>query len=209
MIEELAKFGIEVPEEKSEDVKSYLEGLSKIDPERAESFLESEEGKRLLQPRLDKYFSKGLETWKEKTLPEIVDSEVSKRMPTETEEQKRIRQLEEQIQSEKSARITESARNKALSYATEKGIPASLVEFAVSSDIDKTMEKMNALSTVFNEAVSKAVEGKFKDNGRSVSESEKGPASLQDEIRAAEVAGDFKKAIALKNKMLMQKFAEQ
>lgn len=209
MIEELAKIGIEVPDEKTEDVKSYLEGLSKIDPERVESFLESEDGKKLLQPRYDRYFSKGLETWKEKSLPGLVEEKIKEKFPGETEEQKKIRQLEEQINSEKSARITESARNKALSYATEKGIPTSLVEFAVSSDIDKTMEKMQALSTVFNEAVSKAVDGKFKDNGRTVSESEKGPASLNDEIRAAEVAGDFKKAIALKNKLLMQKFAEQ
>jgi len=50
--------------------------------------LEDESVKRFMQPILDKYFSKGLATWKENHLPE----EILKAMaPLETEEAKRIR----------------------------------------------------------------------------------------------------------------------
>ena len=176
----------------------------KLTPEKVESYLESEEGQKILQPRLDKYFSKGLETWKEKTLPNVIEEEIKKKFPEETEEQKRLRQLEEKLTEAENARVRESAKNKALNYASESGIPAALVEYAVVSDVDKTTENMEKLSAVWKESIKKAVENKFKENGRDVDSPGKQPANLQEEIKAAEAAGDWKKSILLKQKLRRQ-----
>jgi len=60
----------------NQDVQSYLKGLNPITPEGVTSFLDTAEGKKMLQPKLDAHFTKGLETWKEKTLPSILDDEI-------------------------------------------------------------------------------------------------------------------------------------
>ena len=179
-----------------------------LTPDKVEEYLESEQGKKILQPRLDKYFTKGLETWKEKTLPDVVEQEIKKKFPEETEEQKKLRQLEEKLQQAESARLKESARNKALSYASANGIPSELVDYAVQADVDKTMENVQSLANIWKESIKKAVEGKFKESGRDIQEPEKTPADLKDQIRAAEEAGDFKKSIMLKSRLMKKNKGE-
>ena len=70
----------------TDEVKSLFTGF--IPKDQLESYLDSEEGKKLLQPRLDKYFTKGLETWKANNLKKEVEAEINKRFPPETEEAK-------------------------------------------------------------------------------------------------------------------------
>ena len=179
-----------------------------LTPDKVEEYLESEKGKKILQPRLDKYFTKGLETWKEKTLPDVVEQEIKKKFPEETEEQKKLRQLEEKLQQAENARLKESARNKALSYASANGIPSELVDYAVQSDVDKTIENVQSLANIWKESIKKEVEGKFKESGRDIQEPEKTPADLKDQIRAAEEAGDFKKSIMLKSRLMKKNKGE-
>jgi hypothetical protein len=64
----------------NQEVHNYLRGLY-LTPESVASFLDTPEGKKLLQPRLDQHFTKGLETWKEKTLPSLLDEEIKKKFP--------------------------------------------------------------------------------------------------------------------------------
>ena len=191
-----------VTEGKEEDLKKHLTGLTAVTPERASEFLDSDDGKKLLQPRLDKHFTKGLETWKEKTLPAEIEKEIAKRFPAETEEQKEMRKLREDLEKEKAARVRESARNKAISAASQKGIPAELVEFAIGSDEQETLDKLEVLSSVWGKSLEVAVDGKIKKTGRDVTEPSGTPPDLDEQIRQAEAAGDWSKAISLKGQKL-------
>ena len=47
-----------------------------VNAETVEAFLETDEGRRLLQPRLDKYFTKGLKTWQDNNLEKEVQARV-------------------------------------------------------------------------------------------------------------------------------------
>lgn len=164
-LEEIKKFLEENKD--TEEVKDYLAGLAKPTPEGVTAFLDTAEGKKLLQPRLDQHFTKGLETWKEKTLPTLLDDEIKKKFPGETEEQKRLRKLEEELALERQARVKSELVNKATTLATQKGLPVEIIGYFVGQDEDTTVNNLTALESIWQQALEKAVEAKFKDSGRS------------------------------------------
>jgi transposase len=173
----------------NEEVKNYLAGLSKPTPEGVTAFLDTAEGKKLLQPRLDQHFTKGLETWKEKTLPSLLDEEIKKKFPGETEEQKRLRKLEEELAKERQARVKSELINKATTLATQKGLPVELVSYFVGQDEESTTNNLTALENIWQQHLEKAVAEKFKDNGRSPNAGSGAPKStieqLQEQLKTA------------------------
>lgn len=149
----------------NQEVQNYLKGLY-LTPEGVKGYLDTEEGKKILQPRLDAHFTKGLETWKEKTLPTILDEEIKKKFPGETEEQKRLRNLEEELAKERQARVKSELVNKATTLATQKGLPVEIVSYFVGQDEDTTVSNLTALENIWQQNLEKAVEAKFKESGR-------------------------------------------
>lgn len=150
------------------DVQAYLNTLSTPTVEGVEGFLDSPEGRKLLQPRLDSNFTKGLNTWKEKNLDKLIEDEVKKRNPEETPEQKRIRELEEKIEQAEKARNRESLVNKALKVAKEKNLPDSIVDFFVAEDEEGTTSNLAKLEEAYTKALQAAVDEKFKAGGRTL-----------------------------------------
>jgi hypothetical protein len=146
----------------NEEVKTYLSELKTVSKDDVEGYLETSEGKKLLQPRLDKNFSKGLETWKEKNLNALVEDEYRKKNPEETEEQKRIRQLEEKLNAAEKKSQREALLNKALGVVDEKGLPKKLVNYFVGEDEDSTLSNL----TQFEEALSEWTKGQTKLKGK-------------------------------------------
>lgn len=134
-------------------------------------YLETPEGKREMQPILDSYFTKGLQTWKEKTMPSLIEEEIKKRFPDETEEQKRLRILEEELAKERQARLKSDLINKATQIATQKGMPVELVGYFVGQDEEETINNLTALEEIWTRSIEEAVKEKFKENGRHVSPS--------------------------------------
>ncbi len=162
----------------NQEVQNYIQGLVALTPDRVEKFLEeNEEGKKLLQPRLDKYFTKGLETWKQKTLPTIVDEEVKKRVPDETPEAKRLRELEEKLTNIEKSRVKAELKSLAIKQASEKGLPTDLVEYLVADDEETTIKNLNSVIESFNKAVEEKVKARFKENGREPQEPSNEPVS--------------------------------
>lgn len=188
------------------EVVAYLEGVKKtaITPETATAFLDAEEGKKLLQPRLDSHFTKGLETWKAKTFPGVLEEEIKKRFPDETKEQKEMRQVKEELAAEKKERIRASLKATALSFMTTKALPVELVDFVIGDDEDKTNANLATIEKVWNSQVQALVEKKFKDGGFNPKKKDNQPPDLDTEIAKAEAAKDWGKAIALKNQKAAQ-----
>lgn len=161
----------------NEDVKTYLEELRRPTAVDVEGFLDTEEGKKLLQPRLDQYFTKGLNTWKEKNLEKLVEERVKELYPEETEEQKRIRALEKKIEETERAAKRQELLNKAVKQATEKGLPSDIVDFFLGEDEETTLSNLSMFEEKYNEAVQKAVDAKFKANGTDFNEGGTGQPS--------------------------------
>lgn len=165
-IEEIKQF-LEQNKE-NEEVKAFVGELSAVSADKVKGFLETEEGKKLLQPRLDQHFTKGLETWKDNNLKKIVEEEVSKRNPSKTPEQIEVEKLRKEIEAEKAARNRETLVNKALKAADEKKLPKDVIDFFIGENEDSTLENLSKLEESFNAAVQAAVDVKFKESGREI-----------------------------------------
>ncbi|WP_144482331.1 DUF4355 domain-containing protein [Bacillus pumilus] len=165
-IEEIKQF-LEKNKE-NEEVKAFVGELSAVSADKVKGFLETEEGKKVLQPRLDQHFTKGLATWKENNLEKIVEDEVSKRNPSKTPEQLEIEKLRKDMESERNARNREKLVNTALKVADKKMLPKDVIDFFIGENEESTIENLGKLEESFNAAVQTAVDAKFKDSGREI-----------------------------------------
>jgi len=150
------------------DVQSVVNEFKTVSDDDVRSYLDTDDGKKILRPILDRYHSKSLQTWKDNNLQTIVDEEVAKRNPEETEEQKRIRKLEEELENrDKQAKRT-TLENKAIKLAQEKSLPTDLVNFFIGDDEETTSANLDAFKEKLDATVQAQVEQKFKENGRDV-----------------------------------------
>ncbi|MBN4920493.1 DUF4355 domain-containing protein [Staphylococcus sp. EG-SA-11] len=168
-IEEVKSFFEEHKDDK--EVKDYLKGLKTVSVDDIKGFLDTEEGKRFIQPELDRYHSKGLESWKEKNLEDLIEQEVRKRNPEQSEEQKRISALEQELEKRDAEAKREKLRSNALGKAQELNLPTSLVDRFLGDSDEDTEQNLKALKETFDKYVQKGVESKFKSSGRDVKES--------------------------------------
>ncbi|WP_342488544.1 DUF4355 domain-containing protein [Cytobacillus sp. FSL W7-1323] len=150
------------------EVISYLGELSMPTVEGVKGFLETEEGKSILQPKLDSYFTRGLDTWKKNNLDSLIDEEVKKRNPAKTPEQLELEKLRKDIEDERKARNRETLVNKALKVAKEKNLPDGIIDFFIAEDEEKTLSNLTKLEEEYNKAVQSGVDSKFKENGRDI-----------------------------------------
>lgn len=88
--------------EKDESVISFLAEMNPDKPVTAEQvneFLSTEDGQKVIQPMLDRHTTEGIKTYRknqfDREVKSAVAAEILKINPTETPEQKRIRELEE------------------------------------------------------------------------------------------------------------------
>ncbi|MEI2392201.1 DUF4355 domain-containing protein [Priestia megaterium] len=124
------------------------------------------EGKTWLQSFADTRVTEAIKTYENKTLPKKLDEEIAKRYPAETEDQKKLRELQQQMDSLKNENLREALRNKALSVATEKNLPSKLVDFFIGKDEESTISNLGVLEDIFSTSVQQAVEARFKEGGR-------------------------------------------
>ncbi|HDD0687799.1 TPA: DUF4355 domain-containing protein [Staphylococcus aureus] len=169
-IEEVKSFFEEHKDDK--EVKDYLNGLKTVSVDDVKGFLDTEEGKRFIQPELDRYHSKGLESWKEKNLENLIEQEVRKRNPEQSEEQKRISALEKELEKRDAEAKREKLRSNALGKAQELNLPTSLVDRFLGDSDEDTEQNLKALKETFDKYVQEGVESKFKSSGRDVKESQ-------------------------------------
>lgn len=161
----------EITFEQLQEVLTSNEELAKkvtsslLTPDTINGYLESEEGKKALQPKLDSYFSKGLDTWKNNNLQKIIDEEVAKRNPAETPEQKAIREMQQQMAKINSEKVKAEQIALGQAIASEKGLPTSLVPYFVGDNESDTRNKLNFLELEYKSTLEKQVEARLKSAG--------------------------------------------
>lgn len=164
------------------EVSAYLGELRQPTAQDVEGYLDTAEGQKVLQPRLDSYFTKGLNTWKENNLGKLVDAEVKKLNPEMTEEQRQINELKQQLEDQRREATREKLMNKAISHATEKELPSDskLLSFFIGDDEETTLANLSTFEEKYQSAVQKAIESKFKESGREIESGSKPANNIQD-----------------------------
>lgn len=144
----------------SEDVKNFLNGFSSLDV--FKNKINDPDFKSFIDSEKDKHSSKSLETWKQNNLQKLIDEAVKKANPTETDEQKKIRELTERIDKAEKEKTHESLRNKALKIASDKKLPSELVDFFIGQDEETTTKNLESLENVLNTKVNALAEERLK-----------------------------------------------
>jgi hypothetical protein len=145
----------------------FIKGLKTVNLDSVKEFLEKDDsGKKYMQSLNDAAVTKGIATFKEKTMPGLIEEEIKKKFPDETDEQKKLRILTEDQVKLKDEIKRKDLLNKAISIATDKKLPLKLVERFLGDDEETTIKNLELLETEYNGAITSAVEDKFKENGR-------------------------------------------
>ncbi|WP_194750332.1 DUF4355 domain-containing protein [Staphylococcus chromogenes] len=173
------------------EVKEYLSGLKTVSVDDVKGFLDTEEGKRFIQPELDRYHTKGLESWKEKNLENLIEKEVQKRNPEQSEEQKRISALEKELEKRDAEAKREKLKSYALGKAQEMNLPPSLVDRFLGDSDEDTEANLKELKETFDKYVKEGVESKFKSSGRNVREAQNNGEDLSNLKSIEEMAREI------------------
>lgn len=152
--------------EESEDVKTYLQDLNKVNVEGIEHYVtEDEEGKKWFDSVKDKHFNKALDTWKTNNLTKLIDDEVKKKFPSKDEKDIEVENLKVEIEKMKQEKLHEALTSKAIKIASDKNLPLNLVDFFIAQDEEATVNNLKILEESFNKEVQKAVEKRLKNEG--------------------------------------------
>lgn len=155
--------------EASEDVVKFVEGLKPVSVETVKDFVENnEEGKKLLNTLTDQRVTKGIESWKQNNLQKTLDDEIAKRYPPETEEAKRLRELEKRLSEQENTIKKKDLLTAAIKKAGEKGLPINIIDRLLGDDEESTEKNLNLFETEFKKAIETQVNEKFKQGGRDI-----------------------------------------
>ena len=156
LLKELKQF------ENTDEYKTFVNGL--VNDERVTAYLDTDGGKKLMQPRLDSHFSKSLETWKSNNLDKLVNEKVKELYPEADPKDTELAAVKAELEKMKSESLRKDLTNKALKIANEKGLPTDLVDFFIGSDEKATNENITKFEKAFNDSVGSAVQKKLKDS---------------------------------------------
>lgn len=92
----------------------------------------------------------------------MIDEAVTKANPQETQEQKKIRELEERLNQKEKAETRQALLNKSLVIADEKKLPKDLLEYFLGENEETTTKNIEKLETVFNKHVETVVNERLK-----------------------------------------------
>ena len=192
-----------------DEVKNFIEKvnpLTGLTDDTIDAFVEKT---AILKSARDRFTTNGVETYKTNTMPdkikEALDKFKAENYPDETPEQKAMKEMKADLLTEKAARLKSEILNKAIKYSDKK-IPVTLVDFAVTNDLEETIKRIDNLERVMKAERESAIKVFTKENGRIP---EKGNLenidSLQKRYNDAKAKGDTVEMMKLSSLMHKQK----
>ena len=147
------------PQEQQDQLQQVEKEQKKIemDIDQLKQWIVTDEGKRFLQPILDRHFSKGLKTWQENNLEKLVNEEVERRFPTDPKE-KEILKLKNEL---KAKEISEVAVN----TLAEHQLPPTLARFFIGESVEDTKTGLEEFINTFKQTVNKEIKERLKPFG--------------------------------------------
>jgi hypothetical protein len=174
----------------SEEVQEYLQGF-RTEPSVEEilaKFESDESLQKWLESEKDKHFSKGLETFKQKTMPKIIEDEIRKRTTGKDEKDLQLDSLKAEIEKIKRDKLRESLKNEAFKFANENKLPSDLIDYfiAIESEDDEegtkskesTLSNLNRLKEVWTNHLQESVTERMKSNGYTPKDGDSKPTTL-------------------------------
>ena len=174
-----------------EESKAALINKENLTLEELKNIINENEGfKAWLSSEKDRHFSTSLNTWKENNLSKEVEKEISKRYPAETEEQKKLRDLELKLQAmEQESKMKELKAN-TMRVINDKQLDSEILDFVLSDNEETTIANIDKFEGLVERLANKRLEEKYKNANTTPSQSV-GQATLS-EYEKSRAAGDVK-----------------
>ena len=174
-----------------EESKAALINKENLTLEELKNIINENEGfKAWLSSEKDRHFSTSLNTWKENNLSKEVEKEISKRYPAETEEQKKLRDLELKLQAmEQESKMKELKAN-TMRVINDKQLDSEILDFVLSDNEETTIANIDKFEGLVERLANKRLEEKYKNANTTPSQSV-GQATLS-EYEKSIAAGDVK-----------------
>lgn len=211
------KEGVKV-EDAEELAKALIKGAAKPTVEGVKEFLETDEGKKFLQPILDGNFTKGLDTWKKNNLEKEVQKLYDEKHPPETETDKKLLELQKKLDERDEndrRRDAELAREKrktniislatkdkvGLSFTDDDGKVHDITDLLIGEDDDVTSANYAAFKGLISHHSKAIKEGLLNNHGIKHVEQGDPPAGnladLKKQLGEAEKSGNMQAQIKL------------
>ena len=174
-----------------EESKAALINKENLTLEELKNIINENEGfKAWLSSEKDRHFSTSLNTWKENNLSKEVEKEISKRYPAETEEQKKLRDLELKLQAmEQESKMKELKAN-TMRVINDKQLDSEILDFVLSDNEETTIANIDKFEGLVERLANKRLEEKYK-NANTTPTQSVGQATLS-EYEKSRAAGDVK-----------------
>jgi len=128
-------------------------------------FMETEEGRKILNPMFDKRVSTAIETWKTNNIDKVVNDELVKRGYVQTEEQKKMMELQNEIASIKKEKELAEKRAIALAELNSSGLNASLVDYLPHDSEESIRTGVTTFKSILDDLVAQEVKRKTAGTG--------------------------------------------
>lgn len=155
-----------------EEVRDFAKSLTpELD---INEVLNREDVKKKLQSYVDAEASRQVETFKQKTLPDIIEEQVKAKMEAaqhkepweiQMEELKRENQkIQEALKEEQLGKLLEANKNKALSMLTEKKLPTAMIDHLVTEEPEKTQHNVETFIKTMEDYTNSVKQSMVKGN---------------------------------------------
>jgi len=153
-------------QEINETLQSIEEFKNKYTLEEFKNQLETNaEIKGYYQSRLDSGISKGVNSFKEKTLPNIIAEELKKaNNKTKTPEQIELEELKAKFEQLEKDKARADLSNKVSKLLSDKGLNADLLPFILADDEETSLKNIETLQGIINSSVSNGIKEKITEN---------------------------------------------
>lgn len=120
--------------------------------------------KAFIDSENDKYHSKALKTWKENNLEKELEPFIKEKYPELVTDptQKELLELKKELEKERQANARKDLLTQAIKYASDKKLPASVVEKCLDEDFDKTKEVIDSIADDWSKGLEAIATEKMK-----------------------------------------------
>ena len=128
-------------------------------------FMETDEGRKVLNPMFDKRVSTAIETWKSNNIEKVINDELVKRGYVQTDEQKKMLELQNEIASIKKERDVAEKRAVALAELNAQGLNASLLDYIPQDSEESIRNGVTTFKSILDDLVAQEVKKKTAGTG--------------------------------------------
>lgn len=150
--------------ESNPELHSQLQA-SLVTPEAVQSFLQTDEGEKVIAPIKDQYASKAIEGFKAKTMPRLIEEEMAKLNPPETKEQRELQAMQQRLATIERDKQTLEQKAVAQNELSKLGLPASFTDFVVGDSAEVTKHRVQSLEIEISNFVQNNTDTALKNYG--------------------------------------------